>query len=205
MSLISKIKAKLLAKHESGNAVQEPVNTKLFILGEVYKLGIVHYLASQGVQVALLSTKPDEVIDKMLQEEQEARLLVLDYGRGQFARQEYTAEVLNLIEAFQDLGHVSVFSNTKGFVVLAKNRSKGLERVEIQGYTGAVGVYQALKTKNEVYTVGGATDGIVADAGDFKMEQVPLNIDKLHVNWIRDHVDIMQEIGSNEESLPGYS
>lgn len=139
-----------------------PQDTKLYLFTEVNKIGIVHYFMSNSIEVAVMSSEVNDIMDTALMEDYPSRLLIIDYGRGKFNDMEYVEGVTGLIEIFADIGYVTVFtcSNLMQNAIKHKfGKSKNvMSKIEVLKYKGAVDIYEHLTEKNETYTISGATD-----------------------------------------------
>lgn len=201
------LKEKIMQLRHRGKEEEEvipPTDVKLYILAEVRKLGIVNYLRTKDIEVSLITEEASSIIDIVLQEEHGARLIIIDYGRGTFSNTVHVEEVLSLIEAFQDIGNVLVLSNTRNFTSQVRRIFKGSDKVEVHSYSGAVGLYKVLKEKNEVYTIGGATEVLVENALEFKAKETGIRTTR--ARWIESHEDSfkVQEDEEQTEGLPAY-
>ena len=141
-----------------------PVKTKLYLLVEVQKQGLIQYFHENGVEVYFISTSVDDIIDELLLEESPMRLVVIDSGRGKFDDKKVLESIEGLIEIVCDMGYVSMFSNTNYFNTVKKravNNNKEREnKIEVFKASGAVDVLSHLQEYNETYEDGGAEDVI---------------------------------------------
>lgn len=160
-----------------------PTERKLYLMTEVVKIGIVQYLRNSKMEVAMLSSEVDDFLTTTMFETEPSRLVILDYGRGTFLDNEKVELVLGLIEAFSDIGTVTVFSNTASFKTAITRKFRGrkeiLDKIDMHKYKGAVYIYEVLRDKNEVYKVGGAIDIQPEEVMKFRGEKVQFSTQQL--------------------------
>lgn len=153
-----------------------PTKKRLYLLSEVVKMGMVQYLHNNKIEVIQLSDDVSEMLSAAMFETHPARLVILDYGRGDFLEATKIVEIIGLIETFADVGEITVFSNTATFkTAIAKKFAKHksvLDKVDMHDYKGAVHIYEVLRDKNEIFTEGGAIDISPEDTFEFKGEKV---------------------------------
>lgn len=157
---------------------EPPTKKRLYILSEVVKRGMVQYLKANHVEVCWLSDDTNELMDTIIMETEPARLVIIDYGRGAFLSNETVEEVIGLIEAFSDIGEISVFTNTRSFKTALlswfNKRKAVLKKLDINPFNGAVHLYETLRDKNEIFEDGGAVDIAPENVMQFKGEPLDL-------------------------------
>lgn len=183
-----------------------PVQTRLYVLVEVQKQGLVQYLHENGVEVYALTDNPDELMDEFLLEDTDCRLVIIDNGRGRFEDKHMKESLLSLIEIVADMGKVTIFC-TAGFLLhtkknmTAKSKEVG-SRIDIFKTSGAVDILSNLKTYNEVYTEGGAKDVTVEGVLNFKGEHIDLKTNDIDVSALAVPVDL--DMDNDDISLPRF-
>lgn len=181
-----------------------PVETKLYLLVEVQKQGLVQYFHENGVEIYFMSQNPDEVIDALLLEEDNMRLVVIDNDRGKFDDKKVLDMIEGVVEIACDIGEVSMFSNTNGFnnirkKIVSQNKDKN-DKINIYKSSGAVDILMHLKTYNEVYTQGGAEDVVPENVLSF----TPTYIEREKGDINREIFDVDMDSIDMDESLPRY-
>lgn len=198
----------LFFKKKKVEEVEEipPVNTKLYVLVEVQKHGLVQYLHENGVEVYALTDDPEKLMDDFLLEDEESRLIIIDNGRGRFEDKHTKESLLSLIEIVADMGKVSIFT-TAGFLLhvkknMATKNKEASNRIDIFKTSGAVDILTKLKSYNEIYTEGGAEDINIENVMNFKGDLVYLKTNDIDVPDL--DVPVKYDLDNDEDSLPRY-
>lgn len=204
----------LFKRKQSEEVYVPPVETKLYLLVEVQKQGLIQYFHENGVEVYFISTTVDDIIDELLLEESKIRLVVIDSGRGRFDDKKELEAIEGLIEVVCDMGNVSMFSNTNYFNSLKKravsNNKERAEKIDVFKSSGAVDVLTHLQEYNEVYNEGGAEDVIPENVLDFQPTSMAISDkDRKMLNSITRSVldidsSIYNSVSDSDESLPRY-
>lgn len=204
----------LFKRKQSEEVYVPPVETKLYLLVEVQKQGLIQYFHENGVEVYFISTTVDDIIDELLLEESKIRLVVIDSGRGRFDDKKELEAIEGLIEVVCDMGNVSMFSNTNYFNSLKKravsNNKERAEKIDVFKSSGAVDVLTHLQEYNEVYNEGGAEDVVPENVLEFQPTSMAISDkDRKMLNSITRSVldidsSIYNSVSDSDESLPRY-
>lgn len=204
----------LFKRKQAEEVYVPPVETKLYLLVEVQKQGLIQYFHENGVEVYFISTTVDDIIDELLLEESKIRLVVIDSGRGRFDDKKELEAIEGLIEVVCDMGNVSMFSNTNYFNSLKKravsNNKERAEKIDVFKSSGAVDVLTHLQEYNEVYNEGGAEDVVPENVLEFQPTSMAISDkDRKMLNSITRSVldidsSIYNSVSDSDESLPRY-
>lgn len=163
-----KVKEKKVEEYE-GEAFTIKEDTALYLLLETEKNGMVTYLQSNNVQVKFVSTSVDEITIETIQEDTPYRLIVIDYGLGNFNDTVIRASLLGLIEACSEEDKVTIFTNSSE---LKQDLIRFEDKVDVYSYNGVLEVLAALRMYPEQYVFGGAKDFTKENLQDFQGKQI---------------------------------
>lgn len=193
-----------------------PVETRLYLLVEYQKQGLIQYFHENNVEVFFISDSPEALLDEciMIDESIHSRILIIDSGKSKFDDRKTLDTIEEIIEVvLGENGSVSLFSNSTHFnhsrkKCIAKNRDWE-DRIDVFKYSGAVDILSHLQDYNESYIEGGAEDIIPENVLEFTPSSYAVSDkDRKTLNDItRGNMDInMREhvISENIESLPRY-
>lgn len=184
-----------------------PVDTKLYLLVESQKQGLIQYFHENDVEVYYITTDADEMIDELVREEDNMRLVVIDSGKGKFDDKKVLSDIEGVVEIACDVGCVSMFSNVNGFnnikkKVVSNDKTKA-DKIDVFKSSGVVDVLTHLQGYNEVYREGRAKDVIPENVLSFK----PETIHREHPDQsVRENFDvnISLDYSDEDDSLPRY-
>lgn len=186
---------------------EPPKKTKLYLLVEVQKQGIIQYFHENGVEVFFVNSDVDIMMNIILAEYDYVRLVIIDSGKGRFDDKKAIESINALVEIVCEIGEVTMFSNKNIFSAVKKkivsvDKDKA-SKIDVFKTTGAVDVLTQLQTYNEVYDEGGAEDVVPENVLNYKPELINRVTPK---GFVPENFDsgIELDYSDAEDTLPRY-
>lgn len=198
----------LFKKREVEEVNQKPPKkTKLFLLIEEQKQGIIQYFHENGVEVFYVNSDAVIMTNILLAETDYARLVVLDSGKGKFDDRKVLEDISAAVEIVCEIGEVSLFSNRNSFSGLKKKLvaldKEKADKIDVFKSVGVVDVLTQLQQYNEVYSEGGAEDVTPENVLNYKPELINRVTPK---GFVPENFDenINLDYSDEDDTLPRY-
>lgn len=184
-----------------------PVPTKLYLLVEEQKQGMIQYFHENDVEVYGIATDADILIDELIFEKDRVRLVVIDSGKGKFDDKKTLEQIEGLVEITCEIGNVSMFSNINSFNTIKKkivaNSKEKANKIDVYKSSGVVDVLTHLQSYNEVYNEGKVKDVRPENVLSFRPQAVHREHPDQSVREIFDK-DITLDYSIEDDTLPRY-
>ena len=177
-------------KHK--NQEIEPEKTSLYILMDAPKIGLVQYMRENGIEIKGIFYDIVEANYAFMQEDESARIVVIDTGTGLFSKVSNREELVSLLGM--------CIGNKKGIVfytdtALKTTVHKAMPKTMLLKYVSTLEIVKTLQKFNEEYCYGGAEDEVVEELLQFKGERVEC----IEINQTIPTINIIDGVLGDEE------
>ena len=172
-------------KRKSGHNKEEvvPEKTALYILMDSPKVGLVQYLKESGIDVKAVIYDIVDANYSFMQEENSARIMIIDTGTGYFSKVSNRKELQSLLGMCVDSKKGTLFytdSSLKSSIA----KTKTIDNKDILRYISTIGIVEYLKENGEDYCYSGAEDEKFTELLQFRGEEVAGDVVRQDINTI---------------------